>query len=606
MINIHIFFFLIIINYSISYQCIEGENFCLKCNSESNLCIQCKNEVLIPDSQGGCEGINKCKLGENYCNECNIENTLCNTCEIGFFPDDNGGCSFNDNCQISYKGLCLKCQQDYILIGPGEDYKFCKSIYSSDLKNCKTINEEKGICTECEDGYFLGKGDYTCTKIEHCYESSFGTCNKCEDDYYLDRKNEACLLKENKFKNCKESLNGENCEICDDNYFLSEDLYCINTNFCGETKDDKCIKCLDSYSLTVNGKCSSTENCLNSDAETGICQECLKEFYFDLKDEKCKSNEIEEKNKFCSKFKDVCIDCINGYFIGEDNRCSTTKNCAESKSGICSVCSNNYILIKDNKCIDIENCSEINDKYECIECKDDYLLVNKTCILIEDDKFENCKKADDNGKICVLCHNDFYLNKTNNLCFSNKEYGQFYKCKTSSDNSEGSNICIECVPEYYLGYEDRKCTHTIGCITSNNKNECHNCDSDYFCLNLLNNTCIQNEYIPNEERMMYYKCILTNENGTKCETCKYLFEIREEGYCYNIRDCYDIEDDDTCSKCRKQSFYGFPTCLNKYYGCVETSVNNCLRCDNPLEFEICTECLEGYELSENGSCEKIS
>ena len=603
--NICIFIFLLIINYTFSSKCIEGEKFCLKCNNNDNLCIQCKNEVLIPDSEGGCEGINKCTLGENFCNECDIEQNLCKSCEIGFFPDSIGGCAFVDNCQISYKGLCLKCEQDYILIGPGEEYKFCKSIYSSDLKNCKIIDEESGKCSQCEEGFFLGKGDFKCTKIEHCLESNYGTCNKCENEYYLDRKNEACLLKDNNFKNCRESLNGKNCEICDEGYFISEDLFCINTNFCSETKDEKCIKCLNNYYLTQEGKCSTSENCFNSDAETGICLECLKKFYLDLKDEKCKSNEIEENKKFCSKFKDVCIDCITGYFIGEDNKCSTTKNCGISENGICSVCSNNFILIKDNKCINIENCAEINEKYECIECKEDFLLVNKTCILIEEDKFENCKKADDNGKTCLLCHNDFYLNKTNNLCFSNKEFGKFYKCKTSSDISTGSDICIECNSEYYLGYEDRKCVHTVGCISSNNKNNCNDCDSDYFCLNLFNSTCIQNEYIPNEERMIFYKCILTNENGTICQTCKDGFEISEEGYCYNYRDC-SREENDLCVKCRKISYYGYDTCLNKYFGCVETSVKNCLRCDNPLELETCTECLEGYKLTENGSCEIIS
>lgn len=46
-----------------------------------------------------------------------------------------------------------------------------------------------------------------------------------------------------------------------------------------------------------------------------------------------------------------------------------------------------------------------------------------------------------------------------------------------------------------------------------------------------------NEYITNEDNMMFYKCVLTNENGTKCDYCKNSFEIREKGYCYNIVDC---------------------------------------------------------------------
>ena len=181
--------FLIFINYSFFEICIEGDSFCLKCDKEKDLCIQCiNNEIFTPDNQGGCIGINKCTLGENFCMECNTENNLCESCDIGFFPDNIGGCSYIDNCEISFKGLCLKCKDDFLLIGNEEEFKFCKSIYSSDLKNCKVINEKKGVCTSCEEGYFLGQGDSTCVQTENCYESTFGKCDKCIDGYYLNKK----------------------------------------------------------------------------------------------------------------------------------------------------------------------------------------------------------------------------------------------------------------------------------------------------------------------------------------------------------------------------------------------------------------------------------
>ena len=593
--------FIIFIKYYFSLGCIEGENFCLKCDNQNNLCIQCKNEILIPDDQGGCIGIKKCNVGENYCNECNPINNLCQSCEIGYSPDNNGGCSYIVNCDISYKGLCLKCIENFILIGPDNGYKFCKSIYSSDLKNCKKINEENGICSECDEGYFLGQRDYKCSKTENCYESNFGTCNKCIDGYYLNRKNDACLLKEDQFQNCKETVNGENCEICDDNYFISEDNYCIKTNFCSETNDYDCIKCINNYFLAKNGNCTSTDNCLNAEGDMGLCINCLNEFYLDLKDEKCKSNELEDEYKYCSKSNEICFECISGYYLGEDNKCSTSKNCAESESGICIYCSDNYFLGKDNKCITTQNCAYTNDRYECIECNEGYLLVNKTCILNNNEKFINCKITDDAGKICQLCKNDFYLNLTDNICYSNQEYGQFYKCKKSSDTA---NICIECLSGYYLGYEDKKCTHTAACVSSDSYNQCHRCDEDYFCLNLNNFTCVMNEYITNEDNMMFYKCVLTNENGTKCDCCENSFEIGEKGYCYNIVDC-DKKNNDKCVKCKEKNFYNFELCLNQYFGCVETSVKNCLKCDDPFDFETCTQCYEGYKLTENNYCELI-
>ena len=390
-INLDFFLFLILIKYSFPSKCTEGENFCLKCDNKRELCIECKNEAFNPNKDGGCIGIKKCNIGENYCNKCNIEGNLCELCDVGYFPDNNGGCSYIDYCDISYKGFCFKCIEDFILIGIGEEFKYCKSIYSNDFKNCKTINEELGFCKICEDSFFLGEGDYKCTKTENCYTSNFGTCKICKNGYYLNKKNDTCLLKENQFRNCQESIDGVKCEICDKNYFLSEDYYCIKTNFCSEAFNYNCIQCINNYFLAEDGNCAITENCLKSNMENGLCKECIKNYYLDLKDEKCKSNEIDEEYKFCSKFNEICKECISNYFIGEDNRCSTTKNCAESKNGICLYCSDNYILINDNKCIDIQNCASINEKYECIECNENYLLVNKTCKIIEDDKFENYK-----------------------------------------------------------------------------------------------------------------------------------------------------------------------------------------------------------------------
>ena len=594
----------ILIKLIFSLECIVGENFCIKCDNKNKLCIQCKNDIFTPDDKGGCMGIKKCTIGENYCDKCNIEGNLCQSCEIGFYPDSNGGCSYFENCEISYKGSCFQCEENFILIGKDEEFKFCKSKYSSDLKNCKIINKENGVCDLCEDDYFLGQGDFKCTETENCYESMFGTCVKCIDGYYLDRSNDGCFFKENQFQNCEQTINGETCDICDNNYFLSEDFFCLETNFCLETKDYKCTQCIKNYYLAENGNCSFTDKCKKSKGESGTCLECLKEYYLDLNDDKCKSNEFDEEYKFCKKFNEICIECTDNYYLGEDKKCSTTKNCAESEDGICLICTKDYYLGNDSKCIkskNVENCISYNDNNDCIECEDNYILVNKTCKIIDDENLINCKEADDKSKICTLCKNDFYLNITDNLCYSNKEFGQFYKCKKTLDTG---NICGQCLPGFYLGYSDKKCTHTAGCVSSNIYNECNKCDSDFFCLSLLNNTCEKNEYISNENEMIFYKCLITNENATSCEICKSGFEVGINGLCFNLADC-DIYDNGNCTKCIEKNFYNFELCLNELFGCVETSVKNCLRCDDHIDFEVCTECYEGYKLTENNYCEKI-
>ena len=78
--------------------------------SLTQLCIRCDKDIFSPDENGGCIPSGKCIFGNNYCQECDESQKFCETCEIGLFPDENGGCSFINNCELSYKGKCLKCK----------------------------------------------------------------------------------------------------------------------------------------------------------------------------------------------------------------------------------------------------------------------------------------------------------------------------------------------------------------------------------------------------------------------------------------------------------------------------------------------------------------
>ena len=93
-------------------NCVSA-NFCSK-GGESG---KCEKDIFVPDLKGGCEGAKKCILGNNYCKECEEDSKLCKICEDGYFPDQNGGCSYTNNCEISSQGQCIKCKDNYILIG---------------------------------------------------------------------------------------------------------------------------------------------------------------------------------------------------------------------------------------------------------------------------------------------------------------------------------------------------------------------------------------------------------------------------------------------------------------------------------------------------------
>ena len=218
-----------------SSECFVNNNHCIKCNPITKLCVKCDKNIYSPDENGGCKYAKKCEIGLNQCDECDENGQLCKKCIEGYFPDENGGCSYTDNCEISYYGKCLKCKENFILIGPkeiGENIykndviKICKSIYFSDLKNCEKINQITGLCQTCKEGYYLNYGDSKCTTTENCYESAYDICTKCNIKYYLDKTDSKCKEQSGVFEFCQLTVDGKTCDICDDNYYFDENGKC--------------------------------------------------------------------------------------------------------------------------------------------------------------------------------------------------------------------------------------------------------------------------------------------------------------------------------------------------------------------------------------------
>ena len=154
--------------------CIAGFDYCSRCNPITKLCIKYEKDIYIPDANGGCENAKKCEIGKNYCFECLEDEKICKQCDIGYFPDENGGCSISDNCEISYKGECIKCKNNYVLIGIidfeetiNNHIKICKPKDSDDLLHCRAISYERGFCLGCEEGYYLTSFDKKCTVHNH-------------------------------------------------------------------------------------------------------------------------------------------------------------------------------------------------------------------------------------------------------------------------------------------------------------------------------------------------------------------------------------------------------------------------------------------------------
>ena len=575
--------------------CIEGENNCIKCHPVTKLCYKCSRDIYTPDENGGCKNAKNCIFGNNYCLECDDNTHLCNDCEKGYFPDENGGCSNTPNCQISYKGECLECIEDFILIG--KNIKICKSLNSEDLKNCKTINTIRGECEQCEENYFLNKGDKKCIKTENCYQSAFGVCSECNENYYLNKKESICKNQEDNIRlsHCKISLDEENCEVCEENFFLDTNGLCVNTNNCKKGNEFfKCEQCKNGYYLTqVNNTCTSEKKCYEGIDDLNLCTYCLNDYYIDTDTFKCKSNLDDNDFKYCRKVENgECVECKYDYYLSGDKKCSKSRHCLKSRLGKCSLCEDNYFLGKDNICTNIDKCiaSDIyND--ECDECQEGYYYSknDKICKIAEG-IFENCKNGYDNN-YCLNCKDNYYLEKKEYLCLNNNIEGQFYKCVESSFYGD---LCIKCAQGYYLGL-DYKCSNIAGCVNSEDGNKCYECNR-YYCLDAPNKNCIDNTKMVDELNKFYYKCNKTNEEGDKCEICINGYSLNKNGICVHDKGCKEKDEDDKCISCNE----GF--CLNQDFECVETKTKNCSECNDNFNFNRCSKCESGYILDADKEC----
>ena len=596
--NLLIFIHIISLVFS-APSCTENQNFCKHCNMLLNLCAKCeKSSILVPDKNGGCEGAQNCFSGRNFCNKCDDEDKLCKVCETNYYPDNNGGCAYTEGCEISYMGECLKCSEDFVLIGKENNFQLCKSLSMDIYNNCQEINYETGYCKECKKGYYLNSGDFKCIKTENCKESIYDNCILCNKGYYFNKKENKCKIKsDEEFTFCKETLDDKKCDTCDDGYFFDENGMCIKTQFCSESENLKCKKCLKGYYLSDNGYCTNTDNCDIADKITSLCISCKKNYYLDTEDFECKSNLEDNSFKYCKKVNNkVCINCEVNYYLGEDSQCSSSDFCSESENGKCLLCQKHYYLGLDNACTNVKNCIKSNFGI-CIECKEGfyYNKLNNTCIE-EQEPFLNCKYTCDDGTKCCECKDNFYLYENNSLCYENTKGETFFKCALVDNSKEK---CLRCLNGYYLGSNDNKCSKVKNCKFVGDENKCLECD-EFYCLDVKNQKCLDNNYLSEVNDIMYISCNRTNEEGTACEECINGYILSEEGYCVDKDICKE-KNGEKCLKCKDvTSINGYKFCANEVFGCLESKHDNCLRCDNLENLNECTECQKGYKKSING------
>ena len=107
---------------------------------------------------------------------------------------------------------------------------------------------------------------------------------------------------------------------------------------------------------------------------------------------------------------------------------------------------------------------------------------------------------------------------------------------------------------------------------------------DYYCLNVKDGKCYDNDFLKREEDKIYIACLYTNEEGTACEKCLDGYEVGDNGYCVDVTRC-EKRENGICVKCKEYEDSDIDYCANSIFGCLETFVYNCLKCDDLLSFK---------------------
>ena len=403
-------------------------NFCLK--SLKNNCIEC-----LPYFYLGLD--NQCSISKN----CKIsENGICTSCFMGYYLSLlDKKCTNTENClKVNDSNEeCEECKEEYFY-----DYSLHKCILrdikkNNDIKNCLSVTSNNN-CYKCKNNYYLNMTDFSCyinnirnNKFYKCAKTDINAeyCEECVSDYYLSSINKRCSDKfgcayyfDNKCLMCEDYLchdlradlclpknissyfdykefnkfcincyqttkEGTGCSICDEGFFVGENGVCINTEYCDEAFNGKCLKCKDNYCLNEKQVCLSTDtnNCLkceNEDIYYSKCTECapgfiLNEHNICLKCENgCKSC-TDENN---------CLECFIGFYLVNENGKFTCKECDKScrhciNENECLTCNDNYYKENEGgeiKCVKCpEGCEDCIDKSICIKCKKHYKLINE-------------------------------------------------------------------------------------------------------------------------------------------------------------------------------------------------------------------------------------
>ena len=541
---------------------------------------------------------------------------------------------------------CDFCSSDeLLLINPFENNNCYKSTITIDnatkdlFTNCNTGYAPSGSeCKPCSDlGYLTlqpeGECVASCEETEGAKNTTDQTCTICKDiskSLYQNQCVEASSLPSNTYvanhfynyyKDCDPSCgtceySNSYCMSCSGSSYLYSNT-CVDVcpdnygKYIDDTNNQLCINCKEKAMY----KYETGEDCIDLPEGTGI----IKEEFNIIKD--CDT-------QYCNKCvyengQEKCIECIDSYFLYEDNTC--TDSCGylfyqDSTLKKCINCFEEYQQYKKenvNQCVDLptdhgtfiviskygiyadcySTCASCvmegtSTQNNCNTCVDGSAPVNSNCDTPCEDPLGqydgqciNCKakglfKYKGDGQNCISFPGSDYI-------ITNDEYGiieQCYPlCETCSiiGKSEEQQECNSCKSGYYL--KDKNCVSSCDSnyVQDENKRQCINCKLQGNYKIEGTNECIDSEiegYFESESAFGILSkcdsncklCVTSSTNCIGCENGQYLYDATCVLKCPEKYGIYNKE----CKNCKKVGMIKFqdqdecenvPTNSNFYY-----------------------------------------
>ena len=483
------------------YNCKQCSGFYTLYYSEfykRNLCIGRFGEIKRKKelSKNAYEGVENDTTIEN--GKCHIKEaftpygTYCYKCDNKYvgMPGCLGSCSYSENraniiecegrCKSGYietsKGVCEFCNETNL----GCISCYYDSAYYEGYTGFK--RKRRFVCDDCEDGFLLGK-DGIC---HHCSELGFTYCESCHED-------------KNEFE----------CIKCIDGFFLSN--------------NGKCIKCEDNKVQSINNNCvycndtdeGGIEGCEKCTSDNGkiTCFKCREGFTLNEDIQKCmkisKNKEIEhfpncERVSQDNNNNYYCTKCFENYNLLRDNnesRCVNNNFIVTPKSDILNLCKDSNNLGTEDK-----------PRHSCNKCVENNILsqqqrengITITKIKYSENETSFCSISELSKGILKNC--------TEATRYTNEEGEEIFNCTKCAENNKfiyhaDQNITI-C---QYFHY-DRRCM-VKNCRTCKGGNNyfCSQCLLENYEVNSVTGSCVKKmEKTPAISWKDFYRLILND------------------------------------------------------------------------------------------------